>query len=282
MNTWQTAKQLRYLLRAATWGDSPGNKVFGQVLISNGPSDRAVGQMRFPFALIIPGDVTADDSTPTLERARFEVRIVARVANDPWGESVLIGAPRSSQGSSQGRGIMELEEVLLDTVASLDRTSGIRMRVDYRSATQAQVSEDLGYVGMRSFTLEALLSANRSYEGCSRVTAADLGSGNVKLTWTLPPTRYDTLGLVVRRAAGITPPATPSAGTGVTVGANDTTVTDTGGAGTVSYSIWRTYNETGGAAVERYSTAAATATTTNVNLDFAVAGNSGHIITIGL
>ena len=282
MNTWQVLKQLRFLLKAATWSDSPGNKVFGQVLISNGPDDKAVGQLRFPFAMISPLDTTADDEIPTLERSRIQVKIVARVANDPWGESVLIGGPRSSQGSSQGRGIMELEEELLGAVASLNRTDGVRIRLDYKSATAAQVSDDLGYVGMRSYTLEALLTSARNYEAPSRLTAADLGAGNVALSWTLPPTRYDSLGLVLRRAAGTAPPATPTDGDGVTVADDATSVTDTGAAGTVSYSLWRTYNETGGTTVERYSTAAAEATTTNVNLDFSVAGNSGHIITIGL
>ena len=282
MNSWQVAKQLRFLLKAATWADSPSNKVFGQVLVSNGPDDKAVGQMRFPFAMVSPLDTTADDTTPTLEMTRFQVRIVARVANDPWGESVLIGGPRSSQGSSQGRGIMELEEALLDTVSSLNRTDGIRIRLDYKSATQAQVSNDLGYLGMRSYVLSALLTADRNYEAPSRLTAADLGSGNVLVSWTLPPARYDTLGIVLRRAAGTTAPATPTDGTGVTVGDDATSVTDTGAPGTVSYSIWRTFNETGGTSIERYSTSAAAATTTNVNLDFSVAGNSGHIVTIGL
>ena len=282
MNSWQVAKQLRFLLRAATWPDSPSNKACGQVLVSNGPADRAVGQLRFPFALVLPGAVTADDEEPNLERAQFEIRLVARVANDPWGESVLIGGPRISQGSSQGRGLMELEEVLLDNVATMNRTNGIRIRLDYKSATQAQISDDLGYVGLRSYQLEAMLTSDRNYEACSRLTAADLGSGNVAVSWTLPPTRYDTLGLVLRRAAGVTAPASPTAGTGVTVGDDDTSVTDTGAAGTVSYAIWRSYNETGGTTAERYSTVAATATTTNVNLDFSVSGNSGHIITIGL
>ena len=282
MNSWQIAKQLRFLLRAATWDDSPNNKAFGQVLVSNGPDDRAVGQLRFPFALVIPGDITADDETPTLERARFEVRLVARVANDPWGESVLIGGPRSSQGSSQGRGIMELEEVLLETVASLNRTDGIRIRVDYKSATQAQVSTDLGYVGMRSYTLEALLTVARSYEAPSRFSASAVGSGVVNLSWTLPPDRYDTLGLVLRRASGSTAPATPTAGSGVTVGADDTSVTDTGAPGIVSYALWRTYDETGGSTVERYSGTAASVTASNANLVFSIPGNSGHIITIRL
>ncbi len=282
MNGWQVAKQLRHLLRAATWSDSPSNKVFGQVLVSQGPNDRAVGQLRFPFALVIPLDASADEEEPTLEEHTFEVRLVNRVANDPWGESVLIGGPRSSQGSSAGRGLMELEEELLSTIASLDRTNGIRLRLDYRSAIEAQISEDLGYVALRGYRFKALLTTSRSYEGPSRLTAASLGAGNVKLSWTNPPSRYDTLGLVLRRASGATAPATPTDGTGITVPAGAVEVTDTTASGGVSYSLWTTYNETGGTTAERYSDAAASATTSNVNLDFSIAGNSGHIVTIGL
>ena len=282
MNGWQVAKQLRHLLRAATWGDSPSDKVFGTVLVSQGPSDRAVGQLRFPFALVVPLDATADDDEPTLEFQRFEVRLVARVATDALGEAVLIGGSRSSQGASGGRGILELEEVLMDTLADLNRTNGIRLRNTYKSAVEAQVDENLGYVGLRAYRLEAHLTVDRSYEGCSRFTAADLGAGNVAIRWTLPPDRYDTLGLVLRRASGITAPTTPTSGTDITVGDDATSVTDTGAPGTVSYALWRSYNETGGTTAERYSDSSASVTTTNVNLDFSIPGNSGHIVTIGL
>ena len=282
MNAWQVAKQLRYLLRAATWPDSPNDTVFGQVIIGEGVGEKAVSQIRFPFALIVPLDATADDEEPTLERQRYEIQLVSRVANDPLGESTLIGGPRSSIGGSGGKGIMELEEILLDVIATLDRTNGVRIRSEYKTAAESRYVEDMGYVGTRGYRFEALLTSARSYESPTALTAADLGSGNVALTWVLPPTTYDTLGLVLRRAAGTTAPATPTDGTGVTVGASATSLTDTGAPGTVSYSLWRTYNETGGAVAERYSSVAVAATTTNVNLDFSIAGNSAHIITIGL
>lgn len=282
MNAWQVAKQLRYLLRAATWPDSPSDKVFGQVIIGEGVSEKAVSQIRFPFALIVPLDATADDEEPTLERQRYEVQLVARVANDPLGESPLIGGPRSSVGGSGGKGVMELEEILLDTIAVLNRTNGVRIRSDFKTAAESRYVEDMGYVGTRGYRFEAVVTSARSYEAPTNITAADLGSGNVAVSWTLPPDRYDTLGLVLRRAAGITAPATPTDGTGVTVGASDTSVTDTGAPGTVSYSLWRTFTETGGTTAERYSDVAAAATTTNVNLDFSIPGNSGHIVTIGL
>lgn len=282
MNAWQVAKQLRYLLRLATWPDSPNDKVFGQVIIGEGVSEKAVSQIRFPFALIVPMDATADEEEPRLERQNYEVQLVARVANDPLGESTLIGGPRASAGSSGGRGVMELEEVLLDTIVTLDRSSGVRIRSDYKTAAESRFVEGMGYVGTRGYMFSALVTSARSYGAPSELTAASLGSGDVALSWILPPARYDEVGLVLRRAAGSTSPAEPTDGTGVTVGDDDTSVTDTGASGSVSYSLWRVYNEHGGTTAERYSTAAAAATTSNVNLDFSIAGNSGHIVTIGL
>ena len=282
MNAWQVAKQLRYLLRNATWPDSPNDKVFGQVIIGEGVSEKAISQIRFPFALIVPMDATADDEEPRLERQNYEVQLVARVANDPLGESTLIGGARSSAGSSGGRGVMELEEILLDTIVTLDRSNGVRIRADYKTAAESRFVEGMGYVGTRGYMFSALVTSARSYETPSSLTAANLGSGDVALSWTLPPARYDEVGLVLRRASGATPPATPSDGTGVTVASDATSVTDTGAAGSVSYSLWRVYNEHGGTTAERYSTTAATATTSNVNLDFSIPGNSGHILTIGL
>ena len=282
MNAWQVAKQIRYLLRQATWTDSPNHKVFGQVIIGEGVSEKAVSQIRFPFALIVPMDATADDEEPRLERQNYEVQLVARVANDPLGESTLIGGPRASAGSSGGRGIMELEEVLYDAIVTLDRTNGVRIRSGYKTAAETRFVEGMGYVGTRGYTFSALVTSNRSYESPTNFTASSLGSGDVALSWSLPPVRYDEVGLVLRRAAGATAPASPTDGTGVTVASDATSVTDTGASGSVSYSLWRVYNEHGGTTAERYSTAAASATTSNVNLDFSIPGNSGHILTIGL
>lgn len=282
MNAWQVAKQIRYLLRNATWPDSPNDKVFGQVLIGEGVSEKAVSQIRFPFALIVPMDATADDEEPRLERQNYEVQIVARVANDPLGESTLIGGARSSAGSSGGRGVMELEEILLETIVTLDRSNGVRIRSDYKTAAESRFVEGMGYVGTRSYMFSALVTSSRSYESPSNLTAASLGSGDVSLSWTLPAARYDEIGLVLRRATGTTPPASPTDGTDVPVAADATSVTDTGAAGSVSYSLWRVYNEHGGTTAERYSDLAASATTSNVNLDFSISGNSGHIVTIGL
>jgi hypothetical protein len=261
VNAWQVAKQLRHLLRLATWSDSPTDKVFGQVIVGEGVSEKAVSQIRFPFALIVPLDATADDEEPTLERQRYEIQIVTRVANDPLGESTLIGAQRPSLGKSGGRGIMELEEVLLNTVVTLNRVNGVRIRSDYKTAAESRFVDGMGYVGTRGYRFEALLTSSRSYESPTRLTAVYAGP-NVNLAWNLPPARYDDLGLVLRRASGTTAPATPSAGTGVTVGAGVSSVTDTGASGTVSYSLWRTFNEVGGAAAERYSDSPATATAT--------------------
>lgn len=237
-------RQIKSLLSEATWPDAPNEVVFGQVLVSAGPSPAGLGQLRFPFALILPLDATTDDEEELLEVQRFEVRVVARVANDPWGETVLLGGARTAgQGSSGGRGLLELEEVINDTVAAVNEAGGIRLRLDGRSAVEANIDEELGYVGTRAFRIEAWTTADRSYAAPTRLTATDQGGGSVLLAWSLPPDRYDRFALILRRDAGATPPASPAAGTGVAVGALVTSVTDSPGAGTFSYALFMGYDE---------------------------------------
>jgi hypothetical protein len=69
------------------------------------------------------------------------------------------------------------------------------------------------------------------------------GGGSTVLTWNLPPARYDRNALILRRAAGTTPPASTTAGTGIAVGALVTTLLNTPGVGTFSYSLFMGYDE---------------------------------------
>lgn len=256
MNGWQVAKQLKHILAAATWPDSPGNPVFGKVLVSVAPNKDSIGQLRFPFALVVPTSSTADEEEPSLEVQSFSVRIIQRVASDPWGEAALIGGPRGGgQGASGGRGIMELEEELLKAIKNLDRTNGVRLRVQWRGAVGAAQDEEVGYVAIREYQLEAWVTTDRHYPAPTRLSGTTPGGGTTVLSWTLPASRYDRKELVLRRAAGATPPATVTSGTGVTVGALATTVSDTPGAAQFSYSLFMGYDELGSGSVDRYSEA---------------------------
>ncbi len=220
--------------------------MFGRVLVSAGVAQTGLGQLIFPFAAVVPQDSAVDDDEPSLWTTVFEITIMQRVAADPWGETVLLGGARgaSGQGSSSGRGLIELEEELKRTIKFLNATNGVKIRSIARSAVGAVQSEDLGYVASRAYRFEALTTDERDYPAPTRFTAVDAaGAGDADLAWTLPPSRYDRNALVLRRAAGAVPPASPTAATGITVSALATSLTDSPGAGQFSYSLFMGYDE---------------------------------------
>lgn len=246
MNGWQVARQIKERLRAQTWPDAPGEVAFarGSVLVTAGPTQQALASLIFPFAMVLPLDATADEEERRLLLARFEVRLVTRGAADAFGETVLVGGPRSGgQGTSGGRGLLELEEVLLDAVAELNESDGIRLRLQWQGAVEVIHDESVGYVASRAYQLEAWTTADRSYPPASRLTAVQGAPGEADLAWQLPPSRYDRNALVLRRDAGAVPPASPTAGTNVPVAALATGVTDTPGAGEFSWALFMGYDE---------------------------------------
>ena len=262
MNAWQVARQLKSLLAAAVWPDSPGGSVFGTVAVSAGPSAAEVGRMRWPVCLVAVGSSTADREEPGLVLQQYEIRLAQRVAGDPFAEGATLGGPRSGgQGQSQGRGVLELEEVLMTVAGQLGEQNGVQLRCDYRSAVAVTEAPEVGgSVALRSLTLEAWTGVDRSYPPPLALSAS-VAAPNVALSWTLPPSRYDTLGLVLRRATGSTPPATATSGTGVTVGALVSSVSDAPGSGTFSYALFMGYDETTSppATADRHSAAATVA-----------------------
>ena len=259
MNAWQALKQLKLLLQQAAWTDSPSDAVFGKVLISSAIPVDAIDRIILPMVQIFPGEGEADPEEEDLWSSTFEVMVVARVEGDAFGESVLIGNGRgaSGAGSSQGRGLMELEEIIFATIGALNGTDGIDLRVDARTGAKATEDPELGYVATISYRVQAWVTTSRSYPAPTRLAGVDDGTGGIDLTWTLPTSRYDRTSLVLRRASGSTAPTSVTDGTGVTVGALVALVSDTGlnPGGTYSYSLFMGYDDLGTGTVDRYSAA---------------------------
>lgn len=258
MNTWQVLRQLRYLLEQATWPDGEQASVFGRVVVSAGAQETGLSQIRFPFAVLAPSDASSDSEAPSLMVQNVDARLAVRVASDPWGQDALLGGPRGAgQGTSQGRGLLEVEEVFLSTLGSLLGLNGVRLKVKYQSAVAPVLDETHGYVALRDYRLEVWTTTERSYEAPTRLAGADQGGGSVDLTWALPATRFDLREVVLRRAAGATPPPSPTSGTGVSLPSLlPSAHTDSPGAGTHSYALFAGYDELSEGASSRYSTAA--------------------------
>jgi hypothetical protein len=207
-----------------------------------------------PFVVISPADATPDEEEPLLEAQRYNVRLVVSVMGDAFGEAALVGGPRDNgQGSSDGRGLMEVEEELLKVIADINATEGAKIRTNWKSGAQALEDEDLGYVVSREYLIESWVGVERAYPAPRALAATDAGGGQADLTWELPPDRFDRDAIVLRRASGSTPPSTVTDGTGVTVGALVTSVSDTPGIGTWSYSLFMGYDELESGSSDRYS-----------------------------
>jgi hypothetical protein len=246
MNTYQVSRQIKYLLGARKWSDDPSNeKVFGASVVSVAPQAEAMDQFRYPLAMVVPGAATVDAEEMNLLEQDFAVRVICMVEADGYGESPLIGANRLADGSSDGRGILEIEEELFSTIARSSGADGIEIRLWSSSAIQAELIEGLGYVVARDYSFGCLTTTNKSYAPPFGLSATDQGGGSVLLTWNLPATRFDSYRVVLRYAAGATAPASISAGSGVTLsGDTAVTVTQSGlSTGTYAWAAFQTYDE---------------------------------------
>lgn len=265
MNDLQVAQQVAYILGQQTWPDAPNEVVFGQggTYVTAGPAEVAINDLRFPYAIVRVLEADPDDEEPALIFQTFEVEVAVLNQSDTTGEFALIGGPRSAgQGSSSGRGLLEIGEEVLKAIGQVDQETGITLQLYQTSSVAGAYVDGSGYVAVRSYQFLGAINRERYYHPASGFSGTVQSSGDVVLTWALPPDRYDRNAMVLRRAPGATPPVSATAGTGITLsGPLATTVTDTPGSGTFSYALFAGYDETGGGTNERFS---ASVTTTEV------------------
>lgn len=278
MDLWQSERQFAYLLGVATWEDAPSAVVLtgGAVVSPDGPGNFLATAAAFlpgggpttlslPFAVVAAVDSRPNGDHPNRAEVRLRALVVAGgggvtdtgTSTDDHGTEATTGGTRATtqgQGQSTGRGLDEifgrLREGAFPTGLAIESTHGFRgslARVAH-SAQQATGSKivcvDGSQIVARAFDLVIDDATDtRHYHAVRRLKATN-GTGQITLNWTAPPTRYDTLGYVLRRASGSTPPSTISSGTGVTVTAGASSVVDTVAAGAYAYSLWVTYDET--------------------------------------
>lgn len=248
MNTWQVAKQLKYLLGKAVW-PTTAKKVFGAVRFSNVTNEELMERHRMPMVIFRPGGAQSDPrrrEQPELIKQVFIARMFAAVASDGIGEDALLGSNRKDGGlDSSGRGLLELEEQLISGVGRLTSINGVKIINTFRSMTDADLHNTKRHIAFREYTFEAMVGNLRFYHPSSRLSAVDNGGGSVTLTWRRAPDRFDFRDQILRFDSGATPPATTTSGTGITLSdpVNDVTVTHTPGSGTFSYSLFSVYDD---------------------------------------
>lgn len=249
MNTWQLCNEIRNILQDLVWAGA-SNAVFGSgsVVVTVGPDVEVGTAIRFPAALIRPLNADSDpehSQIPDLIRQRLGIRLMTAVAGDALGEVPLIGGywNTAADTSSDGRGLLEIEEAVYDGIQLLAADSGVEIQFKAASASQAVILEDLGYVAFRDYEFEAWVTASRDYPPAREFSAIVLTSGDVSLTWVNPAIgRYDFRTVRLRRAVGTVPP-TSSSDTLILTNADASFHTDSPGSGTFSYAIFVAYDD---------------------------------------
>jgi len=265
MNSWQCLKQIKSLLVAQTWTGS-ATAVFpsGSVIITQAPPRTGIHLNRMPYAFIGLGSGSSDpvhDELPDKLRTDVIVALSAMIPGDPYGEAALIGRNIQSTTDSRGRGILELEEELFNAVELLNEIDGVVIQFRAMGSPAPEYDETHGYIVKRAYRFEMDCTASRQYSEASKFAATE-AAGTVTLTWTLPPSRYDRLAMILRFASGSTAPADKDGGTGITVDpVLGTTEAHAPGAGTYSYRLITAYDEDEDGTADRWSTGVTTSIT---------------------
>lgn len=277
MNAFQYARQIQKVIADQTWVDSPSEYVFGRhvtgtgtggsVIVTDGPEAKALVELRRPLCLVTVGNNVPDEEHPDLELQEFDLILVTEVMGDDLGERVLLGGPRPSaggQGSSRGRGLLEVEERVKAACGRLSGADGCPAALACIGSPPSQKVDTGFMVSSRKYRLRAWCTRQATFDAPTSLLATG-GVGSVTLSWALPPARWDRRQIVLRKASGATAPASATAGTGVTLSGDlATSVVDTVLAGTWSYAVFCGYTETGAAANERFSAQSVGATRTVV------------------
>lgn len=255
MNEWQALRQIEYLIRQRKWpgGSTP---VFApaSVLSTVAPNEQAIRTMISPIVLLKPSEGQTDPEKHTqmdLEQDGVEVMLVTVNPGDAVGHKALMGGNRPTGGasfgqqSSKGRGLLEVQTELKAAIKQLNNVSGVKIQFASQSKIGASLDEKSLYIAWRTYRFSLWAADDLHYHPCRNFAATALGGGQVSMTWKIPPTRYDSFRVVLRRAAGAVAPADITSGTGISLSGNlATSKTDTPGAGTFSYALFFTYDET--------------------------------------
>lgn len=253
MNARQFLRQMKTLLLAEEWGSS-GNVVFpsGSVLVSAAPNEIAMKVLRPPWCLLRCGSFRADANDPTYGEQDFEAIVATSVPGDALGEAALLGANRQTD-KSEGAGLLRIEEKVYSVLSRLSESSGIIVTLAASGAVQASQLAGNAYETVRGYRFSGWIGTAPSFPAPTQFEATV--SGTVSLSWVVPPSRYDRDKVTLRRIAGSTPVTSPTAGTGVTLSGDlATSVVDSPGSGTWSYSLFGEYDDNGDGTADSYGT----------------------------
>lgn len=252
MNTYQACRRLKSILRSLRWGGS-GDNVFARdsVFVTMAPLRDSVPDLRMPAAFVTPLSARADESSPGLFTQQIAVDVLVSAPGDMFGEAPLMGRNRISKTSNEGRGLLQIESEMMDTLKLLNASNQFAISLQNASAPLPEIFDETNYHVRREYTFEALLTTDKMFDHPRSASLSDSG-GTVTISWTVPDDATNLTGYVVRRASGTIPVAFPTSGTDVPW-SSGTSTTDAPGSGTFSYAVFAAYDSLGGAILHEYS-----------------------------
>lgn len=164
MTTLAVVNKLKTTLLARNWTGT-SNKVFhaNSVVISAAMDERALSSMISPMAIIKPLDGTSDpnfDEEPDLLVEQIAVRLVQIVPGDAIGQNALVGANNpDSNTTSKGRGLLEIEVEMFEAIYVLNLNESLNIQCRSKSAVQAEIDDQFGYIATREYVFEAVTPA---------------------------------------------------------------------------------------------------------------------------
>lgn len=149
---------VRNALRAIAWPGG-GEQVFASsaVIITAGPQEAALNSLRLPICLIRPQDAAVDpgaDEEPNLARVGVGIRLIHKTAGDATGQFALIGGANPSTLTSQGRGLLEIEQEMMRAIQFLNVGNSLTIQHRASDMASAVLIEGLGYIAYRDYTFE--------------------------------------------------------------------------------------------------------------------------------
>ena len=165
MNARQLFEKVQEILQAAVWAGGSEPVFHDRAVMVTAYTDpsEALKRAPAPLAVIRPGNATVDpeaDEEPGLISQEFIVTLVTRNPNDAIGEAALLGgASPDGRTTSENRGLLEVEEELLRAGGFLDGVSGVTIMARAKSAPEAIIDDEYGYVVWRDYLFEALVTS---------------------------------------------------------------------------------------------------------------------------
>jgi len=254
MTTSAVLRQIRHMASLATV--TGGSALFAAesiIILDDKPFEDVLPEIIFPAMFISErGFETPSPGARIIHRLNIDIKVIVDNGFDPYGTAGLIGAARSDSTSSVGMGCIDIFDELDRTGGAFRKTgveNGLGIVAFTPSGTGPEELQSSQLGGKQLYGHQATLTvihANEAgYEPPASFTAADATGGDASLSWTHQGNRFDHAGVMIRYAAGATPPATSTDGTEVTgspVTRGTLTLTDSPGAGQISYSIFGAYD----------------------------------------